>query len=415
MSGYLQRLADPYLRELFAGLPVVSVTGPRACGKTTTASRLAANVIHLDDPVVGGLFAASPDATLAEVSEPALLDEWQAVPGILGAIKRTVDTSRNVGRFLLTGSADVGVTTPQWAGTGRVVDVPLFGLTQREILGRVDGDLFVDRLLDATLDTLNPGEPMSSAPNMVDYLRLALVGGFPDSVLATSATIRRSWLEAYVAHLLQRDVFLLGGRPDEQRLAAFLMAIASNTASVIDTQTLCTAAGITRATAARYAQTLQSLYILDLVPAWWTSRLSRLRQAPKRYVTDPALVAAVLGLDINGVMRDVRIVGALLDTYVAAQLRGELAASRSRPKMHHLRDQAGRHEVDILLEYPAGRVVGIEVKAAGHVDASDAKHLMWLRDQLGDDFVCGVVLHTGPGSFRLSARVFAAPISTIWA
>ncbi|MCL2490212.1 MAG: DUF4143 domain-containing protein [Propionibacteriaceae bacterium] len=415
MSGYLRRLADPYLDELFTGLPVVSVTGPRACGKTTSASRLAANVIHLDDPVVGGLFAASPDAALAEVTEPALLDEWQAVPSVLGAIKRTVDTSRDVGRFLLTGSADVGVTTPQWAGTGRVVDVPLFGLTQREILGRVDGRLFVDRLLDASLDVLTPGEPMSSAPTVVDYLRLALIGGFPDSILATSASIRRSWLEAYVAHLLQRDVFLLGGRPDQQRLAAYMTAIASNTASVIDTQTLCTAAGVTRVTAIRYQQTLQRLYILDLVPAWWTSRLSRLRQAPKRYVTDPALAAAVLGLDLDGVMRDVHVVGALLDTYVAAQLRGELAASQSRPRMHHLRDQSGRHEIDILLEYPAGRVVGLEVKVAGHVDLGDAKHLVWLKDQLGDDFVCGVVLHTGPGSYRLADRVFAVPISTIWA
>ena len=83
--------------------------------------------------------------------------------------------------------------------------------------------------------------------------------------------------------------------------------------------------------------------------------------------------------------------------------------------MYHLREQAGRHEVDLILEYAVGRVAGIEIKAAGTVDISDARHLIWLRDKLGEDFISGVVLHSGPGTIRLSDRIYAAPISTLWA
>jgi len=38
METYLPRLVDPLLETLFQDLPVLNITGPRASGKTTTAS-----------------------------------------------------------------------------------------------------------------------------------------------------------------------------------------------------------------------------------------------------------------------------------------------------------------------------------------------------------------------------------------
>ena len=36
------------------------------------------------------------------------------------------------------------------------------------------------------------------------------------------------------------------------------------------------------------------------------------------------------------------------------------------------------------------------------------------RERLGDRFVAGVVLHTGPSVFALSDRIAAAPIASLW-
>ncbi len=63
----------------------------------------------------------------------------------------------------------------------------------------------------------------------------------------------------------------------------------------------------------------------------------------------------------------------------------------------------------------AGRVIGVEVKATSAPDSAAARHLSWLRGELGDRFVAGVVLHTGPRTFSLGDRLVAAPISTRWA
>jgi hypothetical protein len=98
-----------------------------------------------------------------------------------------------------------------------------------------------------------------------------------------------------------------------------------------------------------------------------------------------------------------------LDTFVAAQIRSELAASELDPRLYHLREEHGRREVDLLIETAAGALIGIEVKASATVATSDARHLAWLRDEVGDAFLAGLVVHTGPHVFPLGDRLIAAP------
>lgn len=70
--------------------------------------------------------------------------------------------------------------------------------------------------------------------------------------------------------------------------------------------------------------------------------------------------------------------------------------------------------MDIIVEYGAARVVGIEIEADSAPRADAAEHPRWLRDTLGDRFAGGIVLHTGPHVYPLDHDITAAPISTIW-
>lgn len=408
MTDYLTRLLDPLLDELLRELPAVLVVGPRATGKTTTAARHAATIVQLDRAAQAAPFEADADAALRELDEPVLLDEWQVVPAVLGAVKRAVDANRRPGRFLLTGSIRADIDAETWPATGRVVRVDMYPLTVAEQVGSGTRPL-VDRLIHGEI--LSPaGDP----PDLRGYVDLALQGGFPDVALGMSPRARERWLDSYVDQLLTRDALNLEAGRDPQRLGRFFEAYVLNSAGLVEDKTIYDAAGINRKTAVAYTQLLKNLLVIDELPSWTSNRLKRLIRSPKRYLVDSALLGGVLGVDGAAVLRDGDILGRLLDTFVVAQLRAEATVAEARPRMFHLRQEDGRHEVDIVAEIRGGAVIGIEIKAASAPTADTARHLAWLRDQLGDRFIAGVVLHTGPATYSLGQKLVAAPICTLW-
>src|ERR1700681_394759 len=124
--------------------PVVMVTGPRQCGKTTLFRDLVAGnreFITMDDDTV--LAAARSDPTgFMRALDRTTIDEVQRAPDLLRAIKKSVDDDRRPGRFLLTGSANV-LTLPTVSESlaGRIEVVTLFPLSRAEIRGKKPGFL----------------------------------------------------------------------------------------------------------------------------------------------------------------------------------------------------------------------------------------------------------------------------------
>lgn len=106
--------------------------------------------------------------------------------------------------------------------------------------------------------------------------------------------------------------------------------------------------------------------------------------------------------------------GRLIESYVVSQLRAELALCRFPPRLFHLREKNGRHEIDLLAEFPDGNVIAMEIKAHAAPTRAMAAHLLWLQEQIGDRFLNGILFHTGPHPFTIAEGIHALPICTIW-
>jgi predicted AAA+ superfamily ATPase len=410
---YKERFFDLHFEEVLRQLPALLVVGPRTIGKTTTLARRAKTVVRLDDELQAGAFLAGPDAALKAQPEPVLLDEWQHAPGILGAVKRSVDQNSSPNRFYVTGSVQAEISNQTWPGTGRMTRVAMYPMTVREQVGRASGMTFFDKI--ASGEELVPAK---DSPDLLGYIELALQSGFPEAALKLEGQARLAWLEGYIGDLLTHDIEQIEesstrGR-DQQRLRRYFESYAVNSAGVLDHKTIYDAAEINRKTAVAYERLLDDLLIVNSLPAWATNRLKRIVHNPKRYLIDASLIAAVLRLDERGVLADSDLLGRIIDTFVVAQLRPEVGHSKTRPRLFHLRTQEGRKEIDVIAELAGNQVIGIEIKAGGAPDRSDAAHLRWLRDELGDRFVRGVVLHTGPHTWEIDNKIIAVPISVLW-
>lgn len=413
-SKYLIRLADPEIDDLIEGFPALMLTGARATGKTTTARRRAKTVVRLDRAEEAAAFEADPDAALAALPEPILLDEWQAVPGVLGAVKRAVDDGAGTGRFLLTGSVHAVLSGQSWPGTGRILPLRIEGLTERELARRAEDPPFLRRLAANGSQGPTAFPLPADPPDLRGYIELALRGGFPESALGADPRMADRWLEGYVSQLLTRDVATLDGPRDPALLRRYFEAVALNTAGLPAWRTLAEAAGIDHRTAQAYDRLLTNLFVLDHLPAWSGNRLKRLVRGAKRYVGDPALVAAALDLDVIAVMRDGDLLGRLIETFVLAQLRPEAQLGPRAPRLYHLRDANGRREIDLVVDLPGRGLVAIEIKATSTPRAADARHIEWLRTEVGDRLLAAAVLHTGGRPFQLTEHVLALPICAIW-
>jgi uncharacterized protein len=135
------------------------------------------------------------------------------------------------------------------------------------------------------------------------------------------------------------------------------------------------------------------------------------------YSCDTGLAAAIVGKDVDALARlNDPSVGPLVESFVIAELAKQLTWSAVSARLHHLRDSDGL-EIDAIIESADGRVVAVEVKASTVARSEDAAPMGSLRDKLdrvGEDFVAGIVFHTGDRRVRLGDRLVDLPIADLW-
>ncbi len=402
----IPRLASSRLDGLLGALPAVLVAGPRAIGKTTLATERAATIVRVDAPE-HAILADNPDAVLRRLEAPVLLDEWQAHPGVLGAVKRIVDGRSGNGQFLLTGSVRVERAGLVWPGTGRLGVLDLHPIAQAEV--EETGTSFLDGLLVGAPPLVTSSEGLGA---ILDRL---LLGGFPDVLARPDVTEEQAAIyhDAYLRNLLTRDVSMAGEVRDIAGLRRLLAALTATAGSAVAKETLRQAADVNARTLTSWLAILSDLWVIHAVPAWSSNAIKRLTKSPQWQLSVPALGARLLGRDVAGLLLD-PMLGGMVQSFVAAEIRAQLAVLPTVPTLHHLRTDKGAREVDLVIERPDGRIIGVEVKAADHATTGDARHLAWLRDELGDRFVAGVVLHAGSLAHDLGNRLWACPIPSLW-
>jgi uncharacterized protein len=414
-TPFVTRRASALLSRRLDGARAVVVNGPRQSGKTSLLAQLknerGGTYLSLDEASTLRLARTDPAGFVSGFPEPLLIDEVQrgGDPLVL-AVKVQVDRSSKKGRFVLAGSTRF-LSEPRLSESlaGRVRFVDLWPLSQGEIDGTPDR--FVDR---AFADPESITQRSLTILSRAEIFERVVRGGLPEAVLASSKEDRTDFLRSYVRALTAKDVRALADLEHVGHLDRIIRLLAARTSTELNIADLAKELGIPHATFRRYLPLFETTYIHHTIPAWSGNSSSKVVRRPKLHFVDSGAAATLLGTNAQALANPTATIsGQLLETFVVGELARQLTWSETDARLYHWRHADGR-EVDIVLEAPDGRVVGIEVKAAVDVHATALSGLRHLQQKLGDRFAAGFVIHCAQRVMPAGDRLWTIPPSALW-
>lgn len=240
-----------------------------------------------------------------------------------------------------------------------------------------------------------------------------MAGGYPAAQARLLPRRRTAWYRDYIETLVQRDVSSLARIGSLHIIPRLLAFAAGQTARLLNVCDLSSPFQLSRPTIRDYVTLLERVFLLENLSPWHNNRLSRLVKTPKLHLGDTGVACALLGADVDALIKDRALLGQLLETFVYQEVRRQAEWHDKPIVFHHFRDRDGV-EVDIVLERGTHEVAGIEVKASATVTVGDFKGLRMLRDTVGGKFLCGVVLYDGEYFASFGDRLHAVPIRALW-
>lgn len=398
--------------EALSDTRAVFLLGARQVGKSTLAQQIAsdehpAQIINLDDKGPRDAALADPEGFVAGLRRPVLIDEVQrGSSDLLLAIKKAVDADMSPGQFLLTGSANV-LRNKKIADalTGRVEIIRLWPLAQAEI----------ERARGSFVEALFNGNPpvVSGAPVGREALRGRIAaGGYPEARARTGRRQAR-WFDSYLQTTFEKDLESITDAYKLYEMPRLLRLLATQAANLFVPAALAGKTAIDHRTVERYVGLLETIFLVKRIQAWTPGMGQREVQHPKAYIVDSGLLLHLLGASEDRFLSDDQITGKVLESFVAMEIIRHAEWAAEPPRVYHYRRK--RDEIDLVLENRAGDIAALEVKAAATVGQKDWRVLAKLRERRGSSFRCGVIVYTGAQTVPLGDRLFAVPLSALWA
>lgn len=402
---YVPRTLEALILDAARHFSVVLVTGARQVGKTTLLRHLTEErrtYITLDDPLILELARTDPALFMQRFPPPLLIDEIQYAPGLLPYLKMAVDRAGEPGMFWLTGSPQFhlmkGISESL---AGRVAVLNLLGLSRWELMRRG---------LEARPFTPTPEEIAYRTAGMKQLMlkelyRLIWRGSLP-AIALNEAMDRDLFYSSYVQTYLQRDVRDLARVGDELAFLRFLRAAAARTAQILNLADLSRDADVATNTAKHWLSILQSSGIIYLLEPYHSNVTKRLVRTPKIYLLDTGLTAYLTEWATPETLEAGAMSGAILETWVVAELLKSYWHAGRRPPFYYYRDRDGR-EIDLLLVQD-GVIHPLEIKKTASPGRKDVQHFGAL-EQLGIRIGSGGVICLAEQSLPLTATMISIP------
>jgi predicted AAA+ superfamily ATPase len=383
--NYLSRIADELLSLKLDSFGAVFITGPKGCGKTTTAKQKAKSFIEFQDEDEREnylLIANTHPSDLLKGSKPRLFDEWQDAPKIWGAIRKDVDDSGEVGLYILTGSSAKEVKTPH-TGTLRISRMKMYPMSLYES-GDSNGQVSLKKLFDDP-DSFEGCESDLS----IDAIKYVICrGGWPGALKGKTDNAKLSVAKDLFSQTCDVDISNIDEVKRKPVWArTILKSYSRNLCTLAETKTILADVTATcdmaKQTYYDYLSGFEKLMIVEDIDAWCPAIRSKtsIRSSKKRNFIDPSIGVAAMGLSPDYFSKDYKTLGFLFESLCIRDLKAYSAADGGTISYYHDRFNL---EADAVLHLEDGRYALIEFKL-GQTEVDIGAHHLCEIERLIDE------------------------------
>lgn len=379
----LRRSAQARLAFLRRAFPVVTVVGPRQCGKTTLVRGELPKWrwLDLEKPRDWNILTADPEGFFADNPKQVIIDEAQRYPPLFPLMRHVVDEDRRPGRFVLTGSAQPAMIRQAGESlAGRVGILELTPFTSQELASGA-----------------NKKHPSWLAQRW-------FWGGFPPLYQLKTAAAKREWLESYITTFLTQDLPGLGVTVAAPRLRRFWTMAAHLHGQILSLSELARAMDLSYHTIAHYLDILEGAFVIRRLKPYHANVGKRLVKSPKLYIRDTGILHSLLGLRSPADLEGWPGIGASFEGLVVEELAVRMSTVGGG-NIFYWRTQAGA-EADLILEVGRKRLA-VEIKTG---QGLDPRRLAGLKSCMADlGLKHGVLLYGGSERIKLGHGIEAIP------
>jgi len=398
----LKRAIEKELREALNFSPVVLLSGARQVGKTTLAMGFQdRNYIVMDD--ITQLEAAKSDSQgyIYSIKKPVTIDEIQKTPELLTPIKLYVDEHRDIGDFLLTGSANIlNFKNSDETLAGRMVELTLYPFNAKEKNREADTNV-VDMLFEQDINTLEIDK--------VDLVEKFIIeGGYPLSFLQDNIKARFLWFNSYISTYIERDVRSIGELRDLDNFIRFYNFLMPQSGNLLNKSNIAKNTKLNVITIDNYISLLEKVYQIYLLKPYFENIGKSFIKSPKLYLTDSGLLCHLLNVRDTDSLKTSRYKGEIYETFVFAELLKHITYSQNIINFYYYRT-TDKKEIDFILQ-KGDTVLAIEVKAAMSVKKDDFKHIIDFKDR-SHKRVTGILFYNGKSIVSFGENLYAIPLA----
>ncbi len=334
----IKRIAAATVAKYAASYPAVTILGPRQAGKSTLVKAMfpSHSYANLEFTEVRELAESDATAFFSMYPPPVIIDEVQAVPGILSHVQALIDENRKMnGRFILTGSHQSALSSAvSQSLAGRTAIVDLMPLSLREL----------------------------SKSDLRQSADLLMLRGFMPEIVAEGKA-PDEFYRFYYRTYVERDISAFVNLRNKSRFEKFMKLLAGRVGQLLNLSTLSAEVGVSSTTLEEWLSVLEASYVCYRLRPWFANISKRMVKTPKLYFYETGLVCHLLGVRSAEQLSRDPLRGNIYENMVVGERFKQIANEGKSPELYFLRTAKG-FEIDLLEQGDDGHMKAYEIKSA---------------------------------------------------